>query len=638
MKKNKDCFSNVLFHCIFISLVTLISKSAPAAVIYVPEDKPTIQAGIDAAFDGDRVIVANGVYIGNGNKNIDYRGKAITVQSENGPANCIIDCQNGGQGFIFRSNENQNSLVSGFKIINGNGPFGGGIFCYFSSPTIRNCIISNSLAEYAGGGISCVSSDPIISGCTISDNTSKVGGGIYFDSCSFSITNCVIADNLATSGGGGIYIANFHGLDISSTITDCIFIGNTGETDSGGGIFCRYIKGETVIRDCNFNQNSAMFGGGISCYYSSPTISNSSFTGNTAFTNGGGIRCNSSSPNIANCYINDNIANYSGGGIYCYDSSSPTISNCMIIGNTAVSKIGGGIGCNLSSAPLIYNSIIAANIALNNSGGGISCGNSFPAIVNSTLIGNRSYKFGGGIFSFGGSFPVVKNCIIWGDMAPSGPEVYDDGTSFTNINYSNIDQKGYAGNNGNIRQNPILVNIEDPNPSNWDFHLMLNSPCIDSGTNNILELPDEDFENDPRPFDGDRDGTLTADMGADEYVPIGLFLTPNTFSMTPGSIFEVSVTLRNNTDTGQTVYFVSNVTLPNGKIYPFSGYLIHPVKFSLNPYETISDLVTHTIPLNTPHGIYTYNGYVGKKDQITIIEKHFYFQVSNGVAAANIVD
>ena len=41
-------------------------------IIHVPGDQPTIQAGIDAAEDGDIVLVADDTYTGDGNKNLDF--------------------------------------------------------------------------------------------------------------------------------------------------------------------------------------------------------------------------------------------------------------------------------------------------------------------------------------------------------------------------------------------------------------------------------------------------------------------------------------------------------------------------------------------------------------------------------------
>ncbi len=113
-------------------------------------DYVTIQEGIDAASDGDEVVVCDGTYTGDGNRDLDFGGKLITVRSENGPDNCIIDC--GGwhhRGFYFHSGETAASLVDGFTIQNGYAPeegacgtVGGGILCtYSSNPTIRRCTI-----------------------------------------------------------------------------------------------------------------------------------------------------------------------------------------------------------------------------------------------------------------------------------------------------------------------------------------------------------------------------------------------------------------------------------------------------------------------------------------------------------------
>jgi len=67
-----------------------ISAITAAITIHVPADQPTIQAAIDAANNGDTVLVSSGTY----KENIDFHGKAITLVSQNGPAATIIDGQN----------------------------------------------------------------------------------------------------------------------------------------------------------------------------------------------------------------------------------------------------------------------------------------------------------------------------------------------------------------------------------------------------------------------------------------------------------------------------------------------------------------------------------------------------------------
>ena len=128
---------------------------------FVPGDYPTIQSAIDASLHSDTIVIADGIYSGPGNRDIDFKGKAITLKSENGPENCTIDCQGGEvdphRGFHFHSDEGSNSILEGFSIANGyivgdGGNGGGGIYCPNSSPTIRNCVVRNCSAG-SGGAI-----------------------------------------------------------------------------------------------------------------------------------------------------------------------------------------------------------------------------------------------------------------------------------------------------------------------------------------------------------------------------------------------------------------------------------------------------------------------------------------------------
>ena len=167
----------------------------------------SIQAAIDAASSGDVIIVHQGTYV----ENINFSGKAITVQSDNpnDPAvveATVIDGGQAGSVVTFQSGEGSGSVLSGFTVRNGMADSGGGIYCSSSSPNITNCTISeNSTDGGNGGGIYCSSSSPSITHCTISDNWasgnstgSGEGGGIYCcSSSSPSIANCTISNNSA---------------------------------------------------------------------------------------------------------------------------------------------------------------------------------------------------------------------------------------------------------------------------------------------------------------------------------------------------------------------------------------------------------------------------------------------------------
>ena len=112
-----------LFRLVCLALCAVcFSLSARAATLNVPAQYATIGAAVTAAQTGDTVLIADGTYTGAGNRNINFSGKDLIVQSASGnPANCVIDCQKGGCAFILQSGETAKSLIAGITITNGLG-------------------------------------------------------------------------------------------------------------------------------------------------------------------------------------------------------------------------------------------------------------------------------------------------------------------------------------------------------------------------------------------------------------------------------------------------------------------------------------------------------------------------------------
>ncbi len=328
--------------CIFSICVTVLlfmMRTAPATVWYVHPDSAlnSIQAGIDSCSGGDTVLVGPGTYT----ENINFDGMAITVMSECGADTTIIDGGSPinpyiGSVVIFANNEDETSVLQGFKIINGSGFYnpawgylGGGIYCYNSAPTIKeNVIIDNGNTDvYAGGGIECgENSSPVIIHNVIKHNEAEFGGGIESYYASPTIHANTIDSNMAEWGGGISY--SYGG---PSDITENKIRWNIADS-LGGGILCDH-NAINIIGNIITHNTAGRYGGGIRCWASSATIKHNIITDNTALYGfgGGGIRCQgaSTTPSIDSC----TIANNNGDGIYCYSNADPEIHYCNITGN-----------------------------------------------------------------------------------------------------------------------------------------------------------------------------------------------------------------------------------------------------------------------------------------------------------------
>ena len=179
-----------------------------AATINVPADFATIQGAIDAAVDGDLILVQKGNYSGP----VDFLGKAITVRSASLDRS---DVSIGGIGtlVIFENGEGADSVLDGITLRQGVGSdyngfnVAGGIRIVDSSPTILRCFFFNCSAGDMGGGLYASGSSARIIATAFFNcfTTFGLGGGIFADAASdLSIENCVIL-NCNAEFGGGVY-------------------------------------------------------------------------------------------------------------------------------------------------------------------------------------------------------------------------------------------------------------------------------------------------------------------------------------------------------------------------------------------------------------------------------------------------
>jgi predicted outer membrane repeat protein len=206
---------------IWCLICTNFAVTVQAREVFVPDGWPTIQDAIDTVEEGDVITVRDGVYLGWDNTDLDFKGKKITVQSENGPFRTIIDCEGSGRGFYFSSNETAESIVRGFTIRFGSVQRGGGIYCYKASPTIQNCVFTQNTVSSMGGGLYCsFEASPRIQNCLFTDNHAETGAGIFCEYYSNpDIQNCTFTGNTAISSGGGLSAEN----QSAPKVKNCIF-------------------------------------------------------------------------------------------------------------------------------------------------------------------------------------------------------------------------------------------------------------------------------------------------------------------------------------------------------------------------------------------------------------------------------
>ncbi|HEY1685795.1 MAG TPA: choice-of-anchor Q domain-containing protein [Tepidisphaeraceae bacterium] len=172
-------------------------------------------------------------------------------------------------------------------------------------------------------------------------------------------------------------------------------------------------------------------------------------------------------------------ARYHGGG-FLDQGGSPEVSNCTITGNSAF--FGGGVNNYDTGSPEFVDCLIAGNTAIHYGGGVINGAHTDATFINTTITDNNA-DHGGGMSSFNSTVNLT-NSILWGNKSPIASQDEMTGSATTyNISYSDIDQTGYAGSNGNIDANPEFVDA-----SSGNYAVQPYSPVVDAGNNSAVPV------------------------------------------------------------------------------------------------------------------------------------------------------
>jgi len=307
-----------------------------------------------------------------------------------------------------------NATLDGFIIRNGRSLRGGGMMCFRTSPTVRNCIFEDNVGVHDenitrtgwGGGVMVVGGvDPLFEDCVFRNNLGLLGGAVSLENGVPTFRRCRFENNRAylsvgvvpgvpedlwqdqTGSGGGIFGFEQAGVQVQ----DCVFEGN--QADTMGGAVAFYERCEAYFRDTVFSNNTSLRdpeivgyfpggrGGALGLQWDSSTFERCLFTGNTSSDDGGavfvgGLRPETNpnaspqflarafaDPSFFNCIFLDNTAQGTGGGAMFFEAVG-TFRHCTFAGNRATRNdptSGGGIHSLWFAEPVVQNSILWNN-------------------------------------------------------------------------------------------------------------------------------------------------------------------------------------------------------------------------------------------------------------------------------------
>lgn len=472
-----------------ISLIVFsafVSFSAQAATFNVSTG-PDFQIALDAAAingEDDSIILSAGTY--NSAEQSDCFSYLSTQQNS-------LSVQGAGPQTILTGSETTPVLC--FQTSSGQDS---GILLSLSQMTIQDgvAVDPGAGARFSVHAASVSVQDVIFQNNQFTDDSDEGGGlsirtktqGASTIATTISVQNCSFISNTSAGGAGGLFISY---PEDAATITLANNLVNGNSTASGSVGGASIIVGQGVV-----------------------TVSSNTFESNTVedegLGGGFGVQTQGGIVSMNGNWISGNTAKAAGGAIFFGIDAQLTMTNNVIVNNTATSDMEG-------------SGIAGAGFLI------IQEGENTANIVNNTFTGNQANQAAGaglviGLSGSTGSQSQIANNILYGNASPEnqGQDLLIFAENDTEVGEFSLIANDYLSfaslcsaceinvASTNIQTDPLFVNASAGN-----YHLSDSSPCIDTGDNSVPGYPSNDYDGTAR--------SGLADMGAfvATVVPVG---------------------------------------------------------------------------------------------------------------------
>jgi predicted outer membrane repeat protein len=315
-------------------LLCAMSSAVGATTWRVPQDTPTIGAGLAMSTEGDTVLVDCGLYF----ESDLHVPQGVVLRSAEGDPECVTIDARSANRVLYLVAVDSATRIEGLTLSGGQPlstpAMGGAAYLLYTTARFSDCRFTGNFAE-TGGALHLNQSSPRIERCVFDANVATdAGGAIYVEDSTPEVVDCSFSANRSSARGGAIGSSGAS----KSIVRDCVFVDNVSPHWAGGAVAC-FAGAGASIEGCSFERNTSVYGAAIYLHDAEDvSISRSVFIANQAESSGAGIYCfDSVSTHVESSTFHQNTASYgsflwvigstvTAHGVLCTSGSSSPVS------------------------------------------------------------------------------------------------------------------------------------------------------------------------------------------------------------------------------------------------------------------------------------------------------------------------